>query len=451
MTHINSNPFLETVIKTVAEYDMLNVGDSVLVGLSGGADSVALLLVLCALQKTYSLKLSCAHVNHQLRGESAERDRDFVKELCARLDVPLALWEEDVGAYAKEHHLSLEAAGREIRYQFFHSQNTDKIAVAHTKDDCAETVLMNLIKGNIPIGIPPKRENIIRPLLGVAKEEIFDFLSEYHQDFVTDESNFSKEYTRNRIRLDLIPYITENFNRNFTNTIYNTADILWQEQTYLEEVANEFLSQTVQKKGEQIVVSADSLCQLHPAIARKVLRQCYYQLAGDTGHLSYEHIHRLLQLCKSGQSGQKIQLCGGVDGLLSKGNLMFCRRREVGFYSIPLLLDEWTKMPHGGWICLSKESKGDCLCYPVLIQSGDTVTLRNRKKGDRLYYHNQNIHKKLSDFLSEKKISANERDVVPLVAVNDTVRIVVGHFFETVSNDAQNLHYILIKTSGKGN
>ncbi|MBQ7791956.1 MAG: tRNA lysidine(34) synthetase TilS [Clostridia bacterium] len=310
MTRIDATRerFLQTVKKTVADYQMLHPGDSVLVGLSGGADSVALLLALLSLQEEYQLAVSCAHINHGLRGEFAKRDMDFVIALCKNLSVPLFVLEEDVGAYARKKGISVEAAGREVRYRFFGEQNTDKIAVAHTKNDCTETLLMNLTKGYLPLGIPPKRGNIIRTLLGVTKEEIYAFLEANGQNFVTDETNFSKEYTRNRIRLEFIPYIEENFNKNFTNTIYNTSDILWQEQDFLEGTVARFLGENATFSDGRISVSAKAVAISHPAIARKAVRRCYYQLAGELGHISFEQIERLSGLCKTGQSGQKIEL-----------------------------------------------------------------------------------------------------------------------------------------------
>ena len=147
--------FLDKVQKTVEQYGMLSYGDSVLVGLSGGADSVALLRVMLALREEYGLQISCAHVNHGLRGECAERDAEFAKALCKEQGVPLCSLEENVKAYATRHGLSVEEAGREVRYLFFKEQKTDKIAVAHTMDDTAETVLMNLLKGNLPLGCSP--------------------------------------------------------------------------------------------------------------------------------------------------------------------------------------------------------------------------------------------------------------------------------------------------------
>ncbi len=454
MTPIDANrsTFLKNVKQTVADYEMLSPGDSVLVGLSGGADSVALLLALYALRDEYALTLSCAHVNHGLRGEAAHRDMEFVRALCQKLSVPLALLEEDVAAYAQEKQLSIEAAGREVRYRFFGEQHTDKIAVAHHKNDCAETMLMNLLKGNLPMGIPPKRDNIIRPLLGVCKDEIDTFLAECGQDFVTDESNFSKEYTRNRIRLDLVPYLEEKFNKNFTNTVYNTCDVMWQEQKYLEEITDSFLRDHALIEEAYVSVCAKAVAAAHPAVARKAVRQCYYLLSKDSAHISYEQIERLLSLCKTGQSGQRVELSGGIDGILSGEKLVFSPRQKKISYSYQLIQGQWIEVPEAGYLfCLAKQPSEDCLfSYPILVNPSDEITIRNRKNGDKIYFQNCNIHKKISDFLSEHKVPLWERDRIALVAVNDAVRIMVGHFFESVPLEEDNLNYILVKKQEKG-
>ncbi|MBQ7950152.1 MAG: tRNA lysidine(34) synthetase TilS [Clostridia bacterium] len=441
------------VQQAVADSHMLSDGDSVLVGLSGGADSVALLRILLALKEQYHLSVSCAHVNHRLRGDAAKRDMQFVTNLCKKTEVPLAVLEEDVKDYALRYHLSLEEAGRAVRYRFFTEQKTDKIAVAHTKNDNAETVFMNLVKGNLPMGIPQKREQIIRPLLGITKEELVSFLAEIGQDYVTDETNFSKEYLRNRIRLEAIPYLEENFNKNFTQTVYNTSDILWQEQDYLEGMVSEFLKTHATIQAQRIQISKKAVAEAHVAIARKVIRRCYYLLAGEKGHISYEQIHRLLALCKSGQSGQKIELPSKVEGALCNDWLMFSRKQEETSYTYPLSFGEWVDVPE--WdcaFCLAKEMPEDCdYSYPMVVSSGDSVWVRNRKNGDKIYFSNQNIHKKVSDFLSEKKVPLWDRNRIPLVLVNDDIRVITGYFWESIPKKANNIIHVLIKFKRKGN
>ncbi len=440
------------VRQKIADSSLFSYGDSVLVGLSGGADSVALLRVLLALGEEYGLKISCAHVNHCLRGADAKRDMEFVTALCKKLKVPLSVLEEDVKQYARCHALSLEEAGREVRYRFFEEQKTDKIAVAHTKNDNAETVFMNLVKGNLPMGIPLKRGQIVRPLLGITKEEIISFLAEIGQNYVTDETNFSKEYLRNRVRLEAIPYLEENFNKNFTQTVYNTSDILWQEQNYLDEVVSEFLAKHATVQKESVQISKQAVSEVHVAIARKAIRRCYYLFAGEKGHISYEQIHRLLALCKNGQNGQKIELPSKVEGALSNGFLMFSYKTEEKPYSYTLSMGEWLDVPESEYaFSLAQEHTQDCdFSYPICASKNDIIRVRNRKNGDKIYFRNQNIHKKVSDFLSEKKVPLWDRNRLPLVLVNDEIRVITGYFWESVPEEKQKIMYVLVKNKGKG-
>ncbi|MBO5409154.1 MAG: tRNA lysidine(34) synthetase TilS [Clostridia bacterium] len=425
---------------------MLEKGDSVLVGLSGGADSVALLCVLLELREKYDIKISCAHINHRLRGEASYQDMEFVKELCKRLELPLSVLEEDVEQFAKEHHLSLENAGRQIRYRFFYQQKTDKIATAHTKDDNAETVVMNLVKGNLPKGILPKRGNIIRPLLEVTKEEIYEYLNGIHQSFVTDETNFSTDYTRNRIRLEVIPYLKENFNTNFTNTVYHTSCILREEENYFHELCEAFCNEHTETANTSVSLNISALVALHPAVGKKILRYVYHRVTEGQGRISFEEIERILTLCQNGQSGQKITLSQSWEAIRCSGNLIFQKGSPVTAFSYPLTKTKSCVLPSGMKLILAKEPVEECRwCYPITVLPGDFVLVRSRQPGDTLYLENLNIHKKLSDFFIDKKIPVTLRNEIPLITVNGKVRVVVGHFYEKPHDNPEYRYYIVVK------
>ena len=427
---------------------MLSYGDSVLVGLSGGADSVALLRVLLELREEYQLKISCAHINHGIRGETAYRDMRFAEELCRRFGVSLAVTEEDVLSYAKEHHLSAEDAGRKIRYAFFKQQATDKIAVAHTKDDHAETVLMNLLKGNLPLGIAPCREKIIRPLLDVTKEEIYAYLNALGQDYMTDETNFTTVYTRNRVRLELIPYLEQHFNKNFTNSVYHSSRVLYHEQLYLEKLTDKVYHEAAKEENGRILLFVKTLLAEDEVLAKRILRRAYYRICGNTGRISYEQLERLYQLCRTDKKGKQITLPGGIVARLSGDFLIFGKNEK--YCGETVVLEAEVPICYGAKnqrICFSKQEDANArFCYPICAKAGDSITVRQRREGDRLYFYNMKIHKKLSDFFIDKKIPLHEREQIPVICVNDSVRIVVGHFYEAVidcSKDEQ--YYIIIK------
>ncbi len=448
MNPIDATDFMKKVRHLIEEFSMLEEGDSVLIGLSGGADSVALFRALCFLRDEYRLNLSCAHVNHHLR-KSAERDAAFSENLCQKMNIPFVRLDADVSSYAAKHQCSKEAAGRQIRYDFFQRQTNGKIATAHTKDDNAETVLWNLMRGNYPTGIPPVRNNIIRPLLSVTKEEIYGFLAQISQDFVTDETNFSTGYTRNRIRLELIPYIQSNFNKNFKNTTYNTTQILQSEQDYFNQTVQTFLTEHSCRTKDSLSVNLLPLRLCHPAIARKVLRRCYYEIVPKGGQISLGQIETLLHLCQGQKKGKRLYLDQGAQAVISGEWLVFCHRKHPAEpTNVVLSLDNGCRItiPDTEFSCFFSETPLEArYCYPVNVSAGDTVCVRFRQNGDKIYLKNISAHKKLSDFFTDKKIPLLQRDKIPVVTVNGEIRVVVGYFYKEPDTDGENLRYLIVR------
>ena len=214
------NDILQKVKISIEKKDLLKNGDSVLVALSGGADSVFLLNIMLLLKDEFNLSIYAAHINHMLRGKEADYDEEFCRTLCKKNDIKLFTHRADVALIAKETSVSEEVAGRNVRYTFFNEilekENIQKIATAHNFDDNIETVFMRFIRGtgiSGLCGIPYKNNNIIRPILDIKRSEIEDFLSECNADYVTDKTNFEQIYTRNKIRLGIIPEIEKNINR----------------------------------------------------------------------------------------------------------------------------------------------------------------------------------------------------------------------------------------------
>ena len=235
---------IKKMLKTISDHNLISHGDRVIVGLSGGADSVALMRALVTLRDEFSLTLVACHVNHKIRSSTAERDQRYVIELCSNLNVECHVKEAYVEELAKEWGLSTEEAGRRVRYDFFNeiAGEDGKIATAHHMNDNVETVLMRFMRGtglHGLTGIPYQRDNIIRPLLDVSRQEIESYLTENNCSYVTDETNFEPIYTRNKIRLNLIPEIQREFNPNFVETLSNNVAI------YREE--DDFMTQTAQK------------------------------------------------------------------------------------------------------------------------------------------------------------------------------------------------------------
>lgn len=229
--------------ETISRYNMLDKGDTVVVGLSGGADSVALLHILLSFREEYGLTVTACHINHNLRGAESDSDEEFVKNLCQRLNVPL----ERVSINVKDNsspHESLEETARKLRYKEFEricKQNNAKLATAHTASDNAETVLINMLRGTGTkglSGIPPLRDYIIRPLIRCSREEIEEYCQKNGLSFVTDSSNLTDDYTRNKIRHNIIPLLKE-INPSFIGAVARMTAIVGEDTDFLENCAEE--------------------------------------------------------------------------------------------------------------------------------------------------------------------------------------------------------------------
>lgn len=242
---------LNKVYQFIKKYNMLNYGDTVVCGLSGGADSVALLLILNELNEKIGIKVEAIHVNHCLRGDESDMDELFCKVLCEKNNIPFKAVSCDVKGYSQKESLSVEEAARELRYSIF-SENTvgKKIATAHNANDALETAILNLARGTGIkgiAGIPPVRGNIIRPLLSLTRAEIEDYLKSKGQTFVTDSSNLSDNYTRNKIRHRIIPILKE-INSSVIESSASSLDVIRDENMLIEKIVDEAIKNCLKDK-----------------------------------------------------------------------------------------------------------------------------------------------------------------------------------------------------------
>ncbi len=232
---------LGKLIKTIDTYSMLDKGIDVLVALSGGADSVALLMALNEISAKYSIKLSAIHVNHNLRGDESIRDEKFCRDLCELLGVSLVVESVDVKEIAKITGESIELCARNLRYQLFSKHAKGVIATAHTASDNAETIIYNLCRGSAisgVAGIPPVRNNIIRPLINCTREDIINYLDSINQSFVNDSTNDTDDYTRNKIRHNIIPLLLD-INPSLFDACSRASALLRQDDSYLARISNQ--------------------------------------------------------------------------------------------------------------------------------------------------------------------------------------------------------------------
>ncbi|HHY76985.1 MAG TPA: tRNA lysidine(34) synthetase TilS, partial [Clostridiales bacterium] len=267
------------VEETIKKYNMLNYGDSVVVGFSGGPDSICLLHILMELKDKLGLNIYAAHLNHQFRGKEADEDALFVENICKEWGIQVYVKTFNVPAYAKEKGLSSEEAGREIRYKLFYEVaekvNANKIAIAHNMNDNAETVLMNLFRGSGIEGlkgIEAVRDKIIRPLINVRRDEIESYCREKKLNPRIDKTNLEPIYSRNRIRLELIPYIEKHFNSNIMSTLQRLSEIANMENDFLNKEAEKLFLEIAMVSKNSIQYSINKIKNVHPALVRRIIR-----------------------------------------------------------------------------------------------------------------------------------------------------------------------------------
>src|SRR3989339_867742 len=313
--------FHRSVASTVREFKMLESKDSILVAVSGGPDSVALLLSLLHLKQAYDLSIGIAHLNHRLRGEDSLKDEEFVRDLAEQFRLPFFCEQQDVAAYAGRHRLSVEEAGREVRYDFFsrtaNHHGYDKIALGHNKNDNAELVLMNLLRGSGPkglSGIPPVRDHrYIRPLIRMTKQEILDFLKAEGQAFRMDGSNTDTAYIRNAVRLRLIPVLESDFNPDIVDALDGFSHILRQEEDYLDTEAEKYFQAClIEKQTAFLSFSKQRLSRLHPAMVNRVIRKGIGMMKTDLRRISLGHMNDILDFCFHRVSGNSLDLPGRI-------------------------------------------------------------------------------------------------------------------------------------------
>ena len=316
----------DKILAYIRQHELLKPGDRVGVAVSGGADSVALLRVLLDLRGELAIVLSVLHFNHKIRGADADEDERFVASLADQHGLAFHRSSADVPAYAAEHKLSLETAGREARYQFlesfFHSQALDAVATGHTMDDQAETVLMRVLRGAGTKGlggIYPKRAvlscggqemgYVVRPLLVIRRAEVLGCLRALHQRWREDATNADLQHTRNRIRHGLIPLIETRFQPTVVAALAQLAEVAREEENYWETEISRVMPEVIGDSAAYgLTLNIPRLLAFPPAVQRRILRNCVQSL-GVT--LDFEHLRQVLRAARTCEGGKACELSGG--------------------------------------------------------------------------------------------------------------------------------------------
>ncbi|MDE5782666.1 MAG: tRNA lysidine(34) synthetase TilS [Lachnospiraceae bacterium] len=294
---------INKVIKYINRNNMINKGEGIILGVSGGADSVCLLTVLNELKGLFNLELYVVHVNHSIRGIEADNDEKYVESLCSSMGIWFRAYRYDVPSLAEKNGLSEEEMGRNIRYNVFEKVREEvgasKIAVAHNSNDSVETILYNMCRGTGikgVCGIPPVRGNVIRPIMCCSRNEIEEYLNTRNIRYKIDSTNLKGEYTRNKIRLELIPYISENINTRSQEHILNLAEQLSSIEKYINNESEKAYLQSVGEIEDEIRIDTGLLKQYPDIIRQEVIRRCIERIAGKLKDITSGHISSVMEL-----------------------------------------------------------------------------------------------------------------------------------------------------------
>lgn len=379
----------EKVIKTIEAHKMLSGGERVTAALSGGADSVCLLLVLKELEKVYSLSVDAIHINHCIRGKEADSDEEFCRTVCDKLGVPFEVRRIDVPRLAEEKKQSLEEAARDARYSAFAEHTKGGLlATAHTASDNAETVLFNLVRGTGLkglCGIPPVRDNIIRPLIDVTREEVESFLGDRGQEFVTDSTNLETEYSRNKIRHNIIPELLK-INNGFYRTFSSELKIFHEENEFIHNAA---------KSAYEKCYDKGALCGLekYDTVIRK--RCIALFLREHSLPQSSEKINSVNDIL---ENGGKINITGGAFAVCRKNVLTIVRAAQE-CENTPVCMGENSIFPDRIFTAETREDSGGVIDLDKVC---GTLILRGRKNGDRIRLSGRDFTSSVKKLLNEK-------------------------------------------------
>lgn len=415
---------LEKTMNTIKEFALIPNGSRILAGVSGGADSVALLCALHALSGELGFSLCAAHLNHGIRGEEAARDESYTKELCAKLGVELYTETLDIPSLAKDQGKTLEQAARDERYAFFARACThfgaDLIAVAHHMEDQAESILLHLLRGSGLSGLrgmQPKRENIIRPFFRVRRSEIEAYLKDNGIPWCTDSTNLSRDASRNKLRLDLIPYIEENLNSNIIPRLCSTAELIARDDEYLNEAAEKELDAAKTPYG----YDRFALSKLPLSLSTRAIRIALTR-AGAVTDIDRVHVERVLGMltAPTGTHADLPHICAWI----SNDSLCFGQKQAAQFFSVPFEKQGKTLIPGGFFVAQAAEGdiiKGNSVAYMDMDALPESLTVRPRKDGDRFHPFGAKGSKKLKDFFIDRKVPREERNMPCLFCENEAL------------------------------
>lgn len=429
---------LNKIQNTIDKYKMILPADKILLGISGGLDSVMLFIVLHSLMKKYNFSFICAHLNYNLRGKESFEDQEFVKNLCKEFHIPCFIKELNIAELSKKKKIGIEEIAREERYNFFSKQakkyKINKIATAHTQDDNIETILMHFLRGtgiNGLQGIPIIRDNIIRPLLEISRKEILEFLKKNKIKFQIDSTNFKNIYFRNKIRNNLLPFLRKEYNSNIDHILLNTSSIIKEENKYLDKIIQQKYKKIIIKTSPtKIILNLNEFLKNDIFIQKRIIINCFKNLKFKG--IYYQHLENIISFLKNKKTTSFINLPNEIIVKKQYENLIIEKEKRkkiveycfkinsLGTTIIPELKIKITTciVP----ICQLKEIKLQSKNKQIIYLDYDKISLpffiRNKHRGDKFIPLGMNNYQKISDFFINEKIPKNIRNQISFFCDN---------------------------------
>ncbi|NQU16620.1 MAG: tRNA lysidine(34) synthetase TilS [Candidatus Saganbacteria bacterium] len=432
-------------LQTIKEYKMIAPKDIIIVGLSGGADSVALLYLLNEYKNELDITLYVAHLNHLLRHD-AGIDQNFVENICKNLGITCFTEAIDVAAYAEKNKLNLENAARKLRYNFYYRTaskvGANKISLGHTADDNVETFLMHLLRGaglKGLSGIPPLRGNIIRPLIKIWRRDIEKFTASLKVVPRIDHTNYESKYLRNRVRLKLIPQL-KIYNLNIKQILLQTILLLTEDAQFLETRVKEALKEvTITEKEYQIELDISRLRALEAPVQGHLIRAAIEKLKGNLSELAFSHIHDISKNLSSTE-GWELHLPDKIFAIGNRNKLLISKEKppaptKKSFHykmSVPgqVIIEETntiiTASLHEDINKDEIEGSSNTTVFVDFEEVGRELIIRSRRNGDRFYPLGMKGAKKLQDFFVDNKVPKEERDIIPVIESQGRIIWVAG-------------------------
>jgi tRNA(Ile)-lysidine synthase len=425
----------------IKRHSLIKKNDKVLIALSGGMDSMVLIDILLKLKDELGFSIHAAHYDHNIRKTSGS-DAEFVRDYCSRHSVPITVGSGDVPKYASEHKVSLEVAARRMRHAFLQKVtsevNASSIALAHHKNDRAETYLMRVFRGTSGdgLGCMPERDGkLVRPLLSSTRDDIMHYAKVNSLTWREDETNSDPSYTRNNIRHNTIPHIEKEYNSSIINTLSKNAELMKQDRDYFYEIVEKEIKKAATTQ-DGFYLSDDDFIYLHKAILSRCIRKLLLIL-GFESDIYGNNIEDIMDLFYEQKTGAMINLPNGAIARRDAFGVELIREENAPdiFYETPLNLDGVTQVVGcGTFTCQSSEvslknikthSKNIAFLDDMALPKD--VVIRPRKTGDIFHPLGAPGKKTLKEYFIDKKISRFKRDYIPLVASGDEILWIVGH------------------------